>query len=944
VRNFIIDYHQNHGTIYFLCVGDWGEFPMNRISTADDPHTPTDFWYQDYDDDHYSEVYVGRASISTTTEAQTFVNKVLTYERTPPTTGFYEKIFLPGYELWSGYGNPELDTIAKYDPASWLDAKRYSYIQYLPTSEINDTFNVGYGYAEISAHGNWNGWGSPGHDYADADGLTNTPPRCGVCTAICCLIAELDYSGNDCYVEHMMNNPDGGTSAFWGNTRSGYGRINNIGRSEWLDIWFYEELTSNGVSIIGQTSAASKDRSVPYVGDSYVYHCMHCLNLFGDPAMQLWTTYPDTFVVTHPAGVPIGGSTFDITVTSGGSPVSDALVCVMCDQDVLYDVGYTDTQGQVSFPIYPLIVADTMRVTVTKANYRPYEAGVPIVSSTYPYVMYIRNILDDASGGNNDGMVNPGETIDFGVWAKNVGTGTAQSIYGLFSESDAYVTLTIDSSWYGDMPEDDSALSSPYYRFAVASDCPDRHTIAFTLNFQDGNDSIFTSHPSVTTHAPLLTLVDVVILNDENSNDLLDPGETADVVVTIENEGSVIAESVTSTLSTDSPYITITDGSADYGSIDPDSTADNAADVYTVYTNDWTIPGTTAEFEIEVVSGIYVDTLQFSIVVGHKHYYLWNPDPTPAPGENMHALLTSLGYAGDYGTSLASDLSQYQSVFVCLGVYPNRRTIPNGSAEAAALIGYITGGGKCYMEGGEVWYGDPSSASGFIFAPYFGIKPLADGTSDLGPVVGESGTFTNTMYFAGYTGENNDIDRIDSTNTGFVIFRDGNNSYNCGVANQHVVYRTVGMSFELGLLTDATPPSTREALLGSIMSFFGIYSPEQVMPPSAPSITQAMTSGTNVQLTWNMVTTDTAGGPKTMDCYIVYRDTVPDFVPTSADSIGVVMHPDTVYTDVGAVLLSGSYYYLIRAVATDGRRSSTSNMAYKFDKFFNQNPATTDQD
>jgi hypothetical protein len=36
-----------------------------------------------------------------------------------------------------------------------------------------------------------------------------------------------------------------------------------------------------------------------------------------------------------------------------------------------------------------------------------------------------------------------------------------------------------------------------------------------------------------------------------------------------------------------------------------------------------------------------------------------------------------------------------------------------------------------------------------------------------------------------------------------------------------IVYRTCGLSFELGGLTDASPPSTRAALLDSIMKFFG---------------------------------------------------------------------------------------------------------------------------
>jgi hypothetical protein len=90
-----------------------------------------------------------------------------------------------------------------------------------------------------------------------------------------------------------------------------------------------------------------------------------------------------------------------------------------------------------------------------------------------------------------------------------------------------------------------------------------------------------------------------------------------------------------------------------------------------------------------------------------------------------------------------------------------------------------------------------------------------------------------------------------------------------------------------------------------------------------------------------MVTTDTAGNPKTMDCYVVYRNTAPDFVPTPGDSIGAVMHPDTTYTDAGVLLTSGSYYYLIKAVDMEGHKSAKSNMAFKFNASFNENPAAT---
>jgi len=655
----------------------------------------------------------------------------------------------------------------------------------------------------------------------------------------------------------------------------------------------------------------------------------HLFHHHGDAFVTLYSEVPESLLVSHEDNLVAGATTFTVTADNG------SVIALTVNGEII-GVG-EGTGGPVHIPISPQTPGNIMKVTVTKANHYRYEVGVPITSSDYPYVVFSRGLTDDSSGGNNDGIVNPAETVGYGVWAKNVGTGTAQDIYGLLSESDPYVSMSIDSSFYGDIPEDDSSLSAPYYAFSVADNCPNGHKINFTLEFHDTHDSLFTSYPLITVYAPILSFVGVSVENDNNGDGILDPGETADLIVTIENEGGAAAEDVTSILSTDSPHITITDGSGSFGTINPGISADNASDPYNVTADVAASNGTVVDLELEVVSGVYRDTLQFTIVVGRKHYYLWNPDPTATPGNKMDSILTDLGYSGDYGTSLAPDLSIYQSVLVCVGIYPSNHVISSGGPEAAALVDYLENqGGRVYLEGGDIWYYDPPWMGGYDFGPLFGIDAIADGTSDLGPVLGESGTFTDAMNFT-YSGENSYMDHINATGTGFLIFHDGNNAYNCGVANDPGTYRTVGTSFELGLLNDATPPSTRTALLDSIMKFFGIAEPEEAIPPSAPAVIQAEKSGTDAQLTWNKITTDTLGNPEEMDCYVVYRSTSPSFVPSNSDSVGVVMHPETVYVDTAILDSSESHYYLVKAVDEVGNKSKKSNMSYVFYRFINEN-------
>jgi hypothetical protein len=188
----------------------------------------------------------------------------------------------------------------------------------------------------------------------------------------------------------------------------------------------------------------------------------------------------------------------------------------------------------------------------------------------------------------------------------------------------------------------------------------------------------------------------------------------------------------------------------------------------------------------------------------------------------VDSILTSLGYSGYYSTDLlvGGDLAMYQAIFACVGIFANNYVVQTGSPEATALESYLNAGGNMYLEGGDVWYYDPLG-SGYNFCPLFGINAVEDGTGDGGPFVGEMGTFTDEMYFQ-YAGENSYIDHIDPIGTGFLIFHDEDNNYNCGVANDAGTHKTVGLSFELGGLVDGAGYSTREALVQGIMNFFGI--------------------------------------------------------------------------------------------------------------------------
>ncbi len=210
------------------------------------------------------------------------------------------------------------------------------------------------------------------------------------------------------------------------------------------------------------------------------------------------------------------------------------------------------------------------------------------------------------------------------------------------------------------------------------------------------------------------------------------------------------------------------------------------------------------------VSGYY----SFSII-GKIETLILDLDDTPLTGLFLDSLFDEMGISHNYTTTFDStQFIDYNSLFILLGIYSNNTALNN--SEANAIVNYLEDSGRIYMEGGDCWAYDASRS---IYNPYFGINGEDDGETMSTPVSGVSGTFTEGMSF-GYTGENNWIDEIAPTGSGFDIFN--TSSTGRGVANSSSGYKTAGLSYELGGLTDGTGVSRRDTLVQKILDFFEI--------------------------------------------------------------------------------------------------------------------------
>jgi len=268
-------------------------------------------------------------------------------------------------------------------------------------------------------------------------------------------------------------------------------------------------------------------------------------------------------------------------------------------------------------------------ITVTAANKIPYFGSVYVIPTEGPFIAAASLVIHDENG---NGQINPTETIDLGVWAKNVGYAWAFYTDGVLLVSDDYVTIQSNRSQYGHIRPGHSRYSNPPYQFRVAEDCPDNHLITFTLEFTDRYQRTWTSFPSVRVSAPELLSVSVDVLNDDNGNGALEPGETADLIVTIRNVGGATATNARSALTTESPYVTVDVPTALFGDIAPGATADNAASPFKVTAHSEAPYLGEAAFAQHVQAGIYETTFDFDLRLGVF---------VPADGEEDQALIAA---------------------------------------------------------------------------------------------------------------------------------------------------------------------------------------------------------------------------------------------------------------------------------------------------------------
>ncbi|MDO9510171.1 MAG: C25 family cysteine peptidase [Bacteroidales bacterium] len=824
IKTYIANYYNQNTLTFVLLVGDNPQIPTNTYTGLGGP-SDVAFGYI-VGNDRYPDAFIGRFSAETVAHVETQVTRTLEYEKNPQfiTDDWYTTC--TGIASSEGPGD---DNEYDYQHIRNLQADLMAY-NYTSNPELFDgnqggndasgnpttamvatEVNGGNGIMCYTGHGSTTAWSSSGFSNSNVNALTNMGKLPFVLSVAC---VNGEFMNTTCFAEAWLratsNGQPTGAIAFLGATINQSWNPPMEGQDEMIDI-IVETYPTN----IKRTFGGLSMNGCAKMNDTYGSAGMDMTDtwtIFGDPSLMVRTAKPTTLSVNHNPTIFAGTSSFVVNCTTEG-----ARVTLSKNGSILGTGNINSGSVTISFPALTT-PNDTVKVTVVNYNKIPYIGLVPVIPASGPYVMYNNStVADNGANCNNNGQLDFGELSGLSIGIKNIGVATSENTSVILRSNSIYATIIDSTENYGNIPVGQVITVPSGFQVQVANNIPDNQPINFKLICSSGS-STWSSLFSINGHAAAMAIGTITIADPTgNTNNKLDPGETVDMGILINNMGSASASNVNAVLSTNDPYIILSTTTNVYGNI----AANNAVQkIFTISALATTPAGHQASFNINLTGdhGLTYSS-QFTVIIGRIPVLIVDLDGNTNSGTFMKTALLNLNVAHDYITTFPTSPNSYGALFVCLGTYPNKHVLT--SSEGQTLKTYLLQGGNIYMEGGDTWYFD-QQANPTPLHPMFKITGLKDNGGTLTTINGVNNTFTANMSFV-FNGDNNYIDKIEAIAPAYKVFTNNSPAYDVAVANDPGLgYKTVGSAYEFGGLTDASAPSTKKLLMQEYLNFFNL--------------------------------------------------------------------------------------------------------------------------
>ena len=563
----------------------------------------TDHYYAKLEgSDYFPDVMVGRLSVRSPTELNIVINKIITYETSPlMTTNWFTRAL-----MIADYSNVSCKLIKQY---AKMECLRNGYTQVdtvwfgwsCPTTQVSNSVNNGVGIVNFRGYLGWGGWGT-GNVY-NLNNLNRNPIVFG------CTCETGSFEITDCLSEAWLRA---------GSSTMAKGGMGCVGPSSWnthtswnncIDQGFFWGVVHEKLEYWMESVIRGKLElwnNYPYnhgsgTTSNSVECYYHIYNLIGDPGLSVWTAYPEEFIVDIPGDIPLGSDYYPVQVeNSQSSPVEGAYVNLWKGDEVFIG-GFTDENGAINIPIDPLTGGE-MKVCVSKQNFLPVRERVQVIEGQLFVGVNTTDIDDDntpPSSGNGDGVLNPGESIEFDVMIENFGGENVSGLSGEIIIDNPLFSVTTSTVTFPDLSAGAAAWSQAPFVFTVSPQCPHGTNLEIEITITDDLSNEWTSMVMFEVESAEL-LTRHYDLPSGGTNGLLDPGETSQMIVNLGNIGTYASETLTGVISCESDEIEIIDNQGVFTPINPGAYGNNSSDPFEAHTPVETFPGSPVTIILEL--------------------------------------------------------------------------------------------------------------------------------------------------------------------------------------------------------------------------------------------------------------------------------------------------------------------------------------------------------
>ena len=476
-------------------------------------------------------------------------------------------------------------------------------------TRVNNDINAGAFMLQHRDHGMETGWGEPSYTNSSLNGLTNEDLT--FVWSVNCLTGKFNY-GSECFAEKFHRHEYGALGIIAA-TEVSYSFVNDTYVWGAFDNMWPEFMPLYGSNPVARgiiPSFANAAGKYFLQQSSWPYNPEHkniTYNLFhhhGDAFMNVYSEVPQELTVNHMPVLLSGLETFEVTANPG------AFIALTNGDQI---VGTAEAvEGTTQIPISFQEPGSQILITVTLQNFYRYEQLIDCIPPDGPYVIFNQQVAHDETG-NNNGMVDFGESIELDLALKNVGNETAADVVATLTTESPFVTITNGSSTYGSIPSGEISMLENAFSFEVSDDVPDNTPLAFEVTMTSG-DFTWTSSFAIQAYAPLFEIGNYAIDDSQgNNNGRLDPGETVTVTFSTMNEGHCASLDGNAILSIYSPLVTTINQEFTFESVGAGELIEAS---YEVLVNPAAPVGSMAEFNLLVTAGSYTAEKAFSAKVG----------------------------------------------------------------------------------------------------------------------------------------------------------------------------------------------------------------------------------------------------------------------------------------------------------------------------------------